>query len=80
MPKYEVRCVMPVFMTIEVEAEDEDDAIEVAWDYMSLSSFAGNGATHGKLIGTTSSNVTLEAGDYPVEDEFHKIEVEEIDE
>ena len=80
MKKYEVNCVMPVFMTITVEADNEEDAIDKAFEHVDLKDYAGNGAMFGKLIGTEERNVTLEAGIEPIDDEFYKIEVELIDE
>jgi hypothetical protein len=80
MKKYEVNCVMPVFMTITVEADNEEDAIDKASDDMYLNGYCGNGARYGRLVGHSRENVCIEAGECVIEDEFFKIEVEEIDE
>lgn len=62
MPKYEVTCAIPVFLTITVEAEDDEAAEEEASPYMSLTSYAGNGGSH-RLVGTYSSHVSISPGD-----------------
>ena len=77
--KYFVRAVVPAFLTVEVEAEDKESAIELALDDMSLCNFAGNGGTD-KIIGTTSENVSIEAGDMPLDGEIKfDIEAEEAE-
>lgn len=61
--KFVVYGTVQVGVTIEVEAEDKDDAIEVASnEFGGLTGYAGNGGM-GKLVGTTQKGVTLDAGD-----------------
>ena len=67
MATFKVNCSIPVHLTIEVDAEDAEEAIEKSDALAHLESYAGNGARFGKLIGTSARNVTLEAGDYVLE-------------
>lgn len=61
-----------VLFTMEVEAEDAEQAKDLAYnDFEALSGYAGNGGSD-KLVGTTLWNVSLE----PSED-FTIDEVEE---
>lgn len=75
MKKFVVNCAIPVHMNIEVEAEDGDAAIEAAYEYMGLTGYAGNGGCN-KLVGTAESNVSIEAGDQPLEGNGWEITVE----
>lgn len=77
MPTYKVDCAMPVFLSITVEADDEADAIDKAYEHMSLTGFCGNGGTD-KLIGTYEPNVSLEPGDSPLEGNGWQITAEEV--
>lgn len=63
MSKYSVDVPIIVWAIVEVEAENENEAKEIAIDNAYLTSFAGNGTTSGKLIGTTAKNVRLEIGE-----------------
>lgn len=57
--KYSVHGTTTVSVTVEVEADDEESAIEAAYDEFSgLTSYAGNGG-HNKLVGTSSRNVFI---------------------
>lgn len=61
--KFNVYGSVKVWVTIEVEADDEQHAIEVAKnEFGGLTGYAGNGGM-GKLVGTSESNVTLDVGD-----------------
>jgi hypothetical protein len=73
--KYVVRCAIPVFLSITVEAEHEEAAIDVAMDSAYLGGFVGNGGTD-KLVGTTEENVSLDVGEEVLDDEPFKIWVE----
>lgn len=66
MATWKVFCTMPVFATITVDADNEDEAIEAAMQYASLTGYVGNGGTD-KMVGTGDSNVSLEPGDGPIE-------------
>ncbi len=65
MNKYSVTLTFPVFVTVEVEAETEGDAIEAGFEEAGITSFCGNGGTD-KLIGVYSGSI--EAGDVALED------------
>lgn len=78
MKKFEVTAALPVFITVTVEAEDEDDAIDAAWESFSLRSYCGNGGIGNKLVGVDAPNVSIEAGEIVIEDELFKIDVVEI--
>lgn len=77
MTKFNVCFTVPVFVTVTIDAPNEEDAIEEAAEYASLTQFAGNNG-YDKLVGVTGSNVSVEPGDcgfndeevdvYPVED------------
>lgn len=61
--KYNVYGSVKVWVTIEVEADDAEHAIEVAYDeFGGLSGYAGNGGLD-KLVGTNDRNVSLDVGD-----------------
>lgn len=62
MAKYNVMGSVPVFITIEVEADSAEGAIEVAYnEFECLSGYCGNGGID-KLVGTTQQEVSLDAG------------------
>lgn len=75
MPRYEVRIPFCVWQHIEVEADDPEEAEELAHNDAGLSSFAGNGA-HNRLVGVYAGSV--EAIDEPIEDGPFTTEVEEL--
>ena len=79
MPKYKVTIPYACHVTVEVEADNEEDAEDKAFDDGYISSFAGNGGMD-KLIGVSGSNVSIEAGEESIEgvDGF-SIEVEEVE-
>jgi hypothetical protein len=61
--KYQVRGFTKVFITIEVEAESPDEAIDIAYDdFCGMSSYCGNGGMD-KLVGVAQSNVSLDPSD-----------------
>lgn len=49
---------------IEVEADNKEEACELAWDETGVSAYCGNGGTGDKLIGVYGDNVTIEDCDY----------------
>lgn len=66
MAKYRVVLETKCYVTVELEADTKEDAIEKAVDECYVSSFAGNGG-YSKLIGVTDSDeatLTIEANDY----------------
>lgn len=77
MRKYKITIPFPVFVSIEVEAEDEETAEEAAFAEAYIDSYAGNGGSD-KLIGVSGSNVSIEAGETPIEEKPFSIEIEEI--
>lgn len=76
MKTYYVNFSMPVHFNVEVEAESEEDAIEAAMKYATLSSYVGNGGS-GKLVGTDEECVTLEPGEYVLEGDGWEITASE---
>lgn len=77
MPKFSVRVPYCVWVNVEIEAEDAEQAEESAVDDFGLSRYCGNGG-HNKLVGVTGSNVSVEIGEESLEFEGIEIEVEEI--
>lgn len=73
--KYKVTIPYAVWVTIEVEAEDKESAIDEAASDIYIQGYCGNGGTD-KLIGVTEGSI--EAGDTPLEDGGFSIEAEEI--
>ncbi len=70
MPKKIVRVPYCVWASITIETDsDDDDAIidEALSSFGGLRGYAGNGARHGKLIGTSESHVVLEEEEENVE-------------
>ena len=74
MKKYSVTIPYAVFVTVEVKAEDKQDAIENAFNKASIASFVGNGA-YDRLIGVYEGSI--EAGDEPIDIPPFEIQVEE---
>lgn len=61
--KFKVYGMEVVRVTIIVEADSEEEAIDKAYEeYCGLQGYVGNGGSN-KLIGTSQSEVSLEAGD-----------------
>lgn len=75
MKTWTVQYTMPVFVTVTVEAEDDESAFEKALKVGKLECYVGNGGTD-RLIGTASPEVSLEVGDYYVEE--YDVDVEEV--
>lgn len=77
MPKtYEVNCSIPVHLTIKVDAANEQDAIDKAMEFATLSSYVGNGGSD-KLVGTAEACVSIEPGEEVLEGNDWKISVSE---
>jgi len=77
MKKFAVTAALPVFITATVEAADEEEAVDKAYEFFSLTAFAGNGGTD-KLVGVSESNVSIEAGESVIEASGFDIEANEI--
>ena len=61
--KFNVYGTVYVAVTVTVEADNADDAIDKAYDECSgLSGYVGNGGSD-KLVGTNNSSVSLDAGE-----------------
>lgn len=68
--KYDVHGTMTVVVTITVEAESGEEAIEKAnEEFGGVNSYAGNGGCD-KLIGVRGSNESIEADEEPVFDDW----------
>lgn len=78
MPKFNVQLSMPVHLNIQVEADDEESAIEEAQEHAWLSSYTGNGGTD-KLIGTDEACVSIEPGECVLEGDGWSITAERCD-
>lgn len=63
MKNYTITIEVPVYMTIEVEADNDSDAIDLASEKAGLTGYSGNGASFGKLVGTSEDGVTISAGE-----------------
>ena len=59
MATWKVYGSIPVSVTVTVDADTKEDAIEVAYEeFEGLTNYAGNGGTD-KIIGTSDENVSL---------------------
>jgi hypothetical protein len=79
MKKYRVTIPFPVFVTIEVEAGSAEDAEDKAFEEVYLDKYAGNGG-HDKLIGVREAHMSIEPGEYPLDEGGFSVEVEEVTE
>lgn len=79
MKKFYVHFVVPAYVRVEVVAEDEDEAKNIAADYAYLDTYGGNGGTE-KLFGTYEECVTIAVGEGFLEGSNYTfgIEVEEV--
>lgn len=74
MKKYIVSGKVTAFISVEIEAESKEEAIEMAYEECSgPTSFVGNGG-YDKLIGVDGDNVSISC-----DDEVEYTEVEEIE-
>lgn len=76
MKKYTVTGYANVVVEVTVDAENEEEAIEKAYDNVDIDSYCGNGGTD-KLIGVCNTNEAT-ASIY-VDSELEYEKVEEID-
>ena len=80
MKKYRVEVPYIVTVTAIVEAENEDEAIDAAFDEgAELTGYCGNGGSN-KLVGVYGSNLSVDAWDeyYENESDDIGISVEEV--
>ena len=75
MKKYTVTGYANVVVEVTVEAENEEEAIEKAYDNVSIDNYFGNGGTD-KLIGVCNTDEAT-ASIY-VDSELDYVEVEEV--
>lgn len=74
MTKFRVPFESSVAIFVEVEADNKEEAIELAYKKVHLSSFVGNGGKD-KLIGVSGENISISTNDvFDVDEEA----VEEI--
>lgn len=73
--KYKVPFSVTCYVTVEVEAENKEEAINLADDEVHLSGYCGNGGND-KLIGVYGKNLSVEAGEgfRPLESEIKEVE------
>lgn len=76
MPKFHVEVPYLVWTTVEVEADDDEDAIEKALDETCLGGYQGNGGTH-RLIGP-QGKATIEVPDQHFDGDRIDIYVEQL--
>jgi len=77
MKKYRVTIPFPVFVSVEVDAENPEEAEDAAFKDAYISSYAGNGGTD-KLIGVDVDNVSIEAGESHIDSGGFSVNVEEV--
>lgn len=75
LKKYNVTFSYVVHHTLEVEAESEDEALDLGYEEAGLTGFCGNGGTD-RLVGVYEGS--LEFDDYPLEEDSYKPRVEEV--
>ncbi len=73
--KYRVTLPSKVWVTVDVEAESQEEAEEIAIDEGSISGYCGNFGTD-KLIGVSGDNASIEANCEPI---YNEIEIEELE-
>jgi hypothetical protein len=77
MTKYLVRIPYCVWVNVEVEAADAEEAEDLAFNDAGLNAYCGNGGTN-KLVGVHGENVSVEACDDPLDIQgLVEVEVEE---
>ena len=74
--KYRVTIPYACWVTVEVEASNEEEAEELAFEDSGITGNCGNGGND-KLIGVYGENVSIEAGDDPLEGVGFAIVIEE---
>jgi hypothetical protein len=76
--KYLVTMPFACFVYVEVEADNEDEAIDSAYDEAHISGYCGNGGSN-KLIGVSGENISIEAGETPLENGGFSIRAEKLE-
>ena len=76
MKKYIITGYTEVTVEVTVEAENEEEAIEMAYDNVSIDNYCGNGGTD-KLIGVCNTDEAT-ASIY-ADSELDYVEVEEVE-
>lgn len=74
--KYRVTIPYACFVTVEVEADSEDAAEELAFEEGYISQYCGNGGCD-KLIGVAGGNCSIEASDAPLDCDGFQVEISE---
>ena len=78
MSNYRVSIPYIIYVDIEVEADDEESAVEEAYDLSHISNYVGNGGSD-KLVGVCSSQASIDAPEGYAEGDYElRIEVNEI--
>jgi hypothetical protein len=75
MPEYTVSFAVPVFISVDLVADDEEEAKEEALTIGQLQHFVGNGGLGDKLIGTSDPDVRIENAGEVLEKGSFEIEV-----
>ena len=75
MPKYRVTVPFACFVSIEIEADNEDEAKEEAEQEACINAYVGNGGSD-MLIGVDGDGESIEAGDTPLDMPPFSIEAE----
>lgn len=76
--KYEVTIPYPVFVTVIVDADSEEEAIDIAYGYESPTQKIGNGGFD-KLVGVDEENMSIEPGEEPITVSPFKTHVNKIE-
>ena len=76
MPLFEVVVPCACSVTVQVNAENEEEAKDIAISEIDVQSYCGNGG-YDKLIGVESQNQSIEFGDIDYDKHFDITEVED---
>lgn len=79
MKKYLVTVPYIVWVNVEVEADNEEEAEDIATERSGLNSYCGNGDSS-KLVGVSGQGVTIEAGEIAEDIDIYVEELEGFEE
>lgn len=79
MKKYLVTVPYIVWVNVEVEADNEEEAKDIATEKSGLNSYCGNGDSD-KLVGVSGQGVSIEAGDISEDIDIYVEELEDFEE
>ena len=73
--RFTVRVPFVVWVSVDVEADDENEAEEIGLGEASISGYCGNGGSN-KLVGVSGENLSIEHCDEPLDLERIHVQVE----